>query len=451
MRESDWDLLERLAPGARAIGADERRWLTKSEQLIAISTQSRDIYPVMDHSRGHGCWLYDLQGNEYLDVSSGVAVRALGVRYQPLVEFEREIAHVVEELPGQDFDHLPQVLLAERLAATAPGTFDKQVFFTTSGGRAVETALKAAMDNTKRFRFVAFRPAFHGRTGFALSLTASKAVHRQHFPSALPIVRVPFSYCFRCPYGLKPDSCDAYCADQVTDACEKEGQDIAGVVVEPVAGEAGIVPAHPIFMAKLRRIADQLGAWLIVDEVQTGLGRTGRWWAIEHFGVVPDAICSAKALGVGWPLGATITRSPMFSRGSRHSETFSAEPRQALLSLFYLREVEDKGYLENACRMGEVLMAGLRSLVEKHDCVGDARGIGLMAGIEIVDGKKSNRPDHVLRDEILKAAVHRERLLALGAGENAIRMLPPLNVTEDEVRLALERLDRAIAHIEANR
>jgi 4-aminobutyrate aminotransferase len=448
MRESDWDLLEKLAPGVRAIGSDEQYWLKRSEELIAISTQSRDIYPVLDHSRGKGSWLYDLQGNEYLDVSSGVAVRALGVRYEPLVEFEREIAHVVEELPGQDFDHLPQVLLAERLIATAPGDFAKQVFFTTSGGRAVETAVKAAMDRTQRFRFVAFRPAFHGRTGYALSLTASKAVHRHHFPAALPVVRVPFSYCYRCPYGLKPDTCDAFCADQVTDACEKEGQDIAGIVVEPIAGEAGIVPAHPLFMAKLRRIADELGAWLIADEVQTGLGRTGRWWAMEHFGVVADAICSAKALGAGWPLGAAITRGPMFSRGSRHSETFSAEPRQALLSLFFLREVQSRGYLDNARKMGVILLDGLRALVQKHDCVGDARGIGLMAGIEIVDGKRDRRPAHDLRESILKAAVHRERLLALGTGDNAIRMLPPLNVTEDEVRLGIERLDRAISYCE---
>jgi 4-aminobutyrate aminotransferase len=451
MRESDWELLERLAPGSRRVGADEQYWLKKSEELIAISTQSRDIYPVMDHSRGKGCWLYDLQGNEYLDVSSGVAVRALGVRYEPMVEFEREIAHVVEELPGQDFDHLPQVLLAERLISTTPGMFAKQVFFTTSGGRAVETAVKAAMDQTERFRFVAFRPAFHGRTGYALSLTASKAVHKHHFPAALPIVRVPYSYCYRCPYGLKPDSCDAFCADQVTDACEKEGQDIAGIMVEPVAGEAGIVPAHPGFMTKLRRIADALGAWLIVDEVQTGLGRTGKWWAIEHFGVVPDAICTAKALGAGWPLGATIARSPMFSRGSRHSETFSAEPRQALLSLFYLREVETKGYLENARKMGAILIDALRELVEKHDCVGDARGIGLMAGVEIVESKANPRPAHDMRESILKAAVHRERLLALGAGDNAIRMLPPLNVTEDEVRQGVQRLDRAITYCESTR
>ena len=211
--------------------------------------------------------------------------------------------------------------------------------------------------------------------------------------------------------------------------------------------QEGVV--HPADAAEiLRQIADKLGAWLIVDEVQTGCGRTGRWWAVEHFGVVPDATCSAKALGMGWPLGATISRAPMFSRGSRHSETFSAEPRQALLSLFYLREVEDKGYLDNARRMGEVLLTGLRALVAKYDCVGDARGIGLMAGIEIVESKRTRKAAHDLRETILKAAVHRERLLALGAGENAIRMLPPLNVTEDEVRLGVERLDRAIASVQ---
>ena len=445
MQAKDWALLDSLFPGASARGTDPEYWLKRSQEVISISTQSREIYPVLDHSRGKGARLYDLAGNEYLDVTSGVAVRALGIRYEPLVAFEREIAGVVEELPGQDFDHIPQVLVAEKLASIAPGDFAKQVFFTTSGARAVETAAKAAMDNTKRQRFVAFRPAFHGRTGFALSLTASKSVHRNGFPQALPVVRLPYADCYRCPYHLEADSCDAYCADQVAEAVEKEGTDIAAIVVEPICGEGGIVVAHPQFLPRLRQIADKYGAWLIADEVQTGVGRTGKWWAVDHFGVVPDAIASAKALGAGWPLGATIARSPMFTRGSRHSETFSCEPRQAMLTLFMLRELETKGYIANAAKMGNVFLAGLKNLEEKYDCVGQARGLGLMLGIEIVESKASKKRAPKLRDAILNAAVNGEKLMLLGAGENAIRFLPALNVTEEEIAEALAKLDRAIA------
>lgn len=445
MRDADWRLLETLAPGAGARGAQEEYWLKRSAEVLAISTQSRDIYPVMDHTRGQGSRIYDLKGNEYLDMTSGVAVRALGVRYPPLVEFERKIAHVVEELPGQDFDHIPQVLLAEKLIDISPGAFEKQVFFTTSGARAVETAVKAAVDNTRRTRFVAFRPAFHGRTGYALALTASKAAHREHYPLALPVIRLPYSYCYRCPYRLTADACGAYCADQVAEAVEKEGADVAGIVVEPVCGEGGVIVSHPQFLPKLRQIADRLGAWLIADEVQSGLGRTGKWWAVDHYGVAPDAICAAKALGAGWPLGATIAPAPMFTRGSRHSETFSAEPRQALISLFVLREIEDRQYLENTARMGRLLYDGLKELEAKYDCVGEARGLGLMLGVEIVESKQSRRPSPALREAILRAAVHQERLMVLGAGDNAVRLLPALNVTEEEARLALARLERAIA------
>ncbi len=447
MLEQDWRLLESLSPGVSARGRDDRYWLERSAEVIALSTQDRGLYPVLDHSRGEGTRLFDLAGNEYLDFTSGVAVRALGIRYQPLVEFEREISTVVEELPGQDFDHIPQVLLAEKLIRLTPGDFAKQVFFTTSGARAIETAVKAAIDNTGRTRFVAFRPSFHGRTGYALSLSSSKAVHREGFPQTLPVTRAPYAYCYRCPLDKTPASCAVDCADHVLDAVERDGKDVAAIVVEPITGEGGIVVPHPGFLGRLREIADHLGAWLIVDEVQTGLGRTGRWWAVDHSGVVPDVVCTAKALGAGWPLGAAVGRRPLFTRSSRHSETFSAEPRQALLSLFVLNEIERNGFVANAERMGAILLDGLRDLARSYDCVGDARGLGLMCGLEIVESKRTRKPSPAKREAVLRAAVRGERLLLLGAGECSIRLLPPLNVNEGDVYEALGRLDRALAAV----
>src|SRR5947209_7819582 len=210
MNQDQIDLLQWLVPGLTDVPRSSVYWIERAQRSLATSTQDREVYPVVDYTRGHGVWLYDLEGNEYLDMTSGVAVRALGFRPEGILEFERRIADVVEELPGQDFDTIPQTLLAERLAATMPGGFDKEVLFTTSGARAVETAVKAAMDQTGRRRFVAFRPAFHGRTGYALALTASKAVQKVGYPQGLDVIRVPYAYPYRCPAGSEPASCAEY-------------------------------------------------------------------------------------------------------------------------------------------------------------------------------------------------------------------------------------------------
>ena len=335
-------------------------------------------------------WLYDIEGNEYLDMTSGVAVRALGFRPQGIRELEARISDVVEELPAHDFDTIPTILLAERLAATAPGDHDKEVFFTTSGARAVETALKAAMDQTGRQRFVAFRPAFHGRSGYALAVTASKSIQKEGFPQGLDVVRAPYAYPYRCPVGSDPEACATYSLNMLQDALTEEGSDIAGIIVESIGGEGGIIPPPAAFLRGLRKIADDYGALLIADEVQSGLGRSGRWWAIEHADVIPDMICTAKALGGGYPLGATIGKAPIFKRSSRHSETFSAEPRAALLALFVLRSIEQQNLIQNAERVGTLMMDRAREVFAKYDQVGEVRGLGFMQGIEFVEDRSSS-------------------------------------------------------------
>jgi 4-aminobutyrate aminotransferase len=377
-------------------------------------------------------------------MTSGVAVRALGIRPPGIREFEARIADVIEEMPGQDFDNIPQVLLGERLAATAPGDFAKQVFFTTSGARAIETAVKAAIDLTGRQRFVAFRPAFHGRTGYALALTASKAVQREGYPQALDVVRAPYAYPYRCPVGGDPEATAAYSLGILRDAIEQEGTDIAGIVVESVGGEGGMIVPPPAFLQGLREIADEYGALLIADEVQSGLGRTGRWWAIEHAQVVPDMICVAKALGGGYPLGATIARAPMFGRASRHSETFSAEPRMALLSLFVLRTVEERGLIENARRVGRLMLDRLRDGLGDYEEVGEIRGLGFMQGVEFVDDARSKTPAVSLRNRIVRNCVFRQRLWVLGAGRSTVRLLPALITSEQEAVEAVDRFVRAV-------
>ncbi len=445
MNEEQIDLLRWLMPGLSQVPESSAYWIERSERWIATSTQARDIYPVVDHTRGHGVWLYDIEGNEYLDVTSGVAVRALGLRPQGLREFERRMADVIEELPGHDFDNIPQTLLAERLARTAPGDFDKQVFFSTSGARTVETAMKAAMDQTGRHRFVAFRPAFHGRTGYALALTASKAAQKNGFPQGVDVIRTPYAYPYRCPLGSDPEVSADYSLSMLRDALQYEGTDIAAIVVESLEGEGGIIVPPPSFLRGLREIADEYGALLVADEVQAGLGRTGRWWAIEHADVAPDMICTAKALGGGYPLGATIGRAPIFEHTARHAETFSAEPRAALLALFVLKMIEEQHLIANAEHVGSLMLERMRDVLGKYEQVGDVRGLGLMQGVEFVEDRRTKRHAPDLRDRIVKNCVHKQKLWVLGAGRSTIRLLPALITSEEEGMEAITRLDRAIA------
>jgi 4-aminobutyrate aminotransferase len=445
MKTAHLELLRSLVPGLGQVPMSSVYWIERAQRALATTTQSRDIYPVVDHTRGQGVWLYDLEGNEYLDMTSGVAVRALGFRPSGIQEFEEALGDVIEELPGQDFDNIPHILLAERLAATAPGNFTKQVFFTTSGARAIETAVKSAMDTTGNHRFVAFRPAFHGRTGYALALTASKAVHKEGYPQGLDVIRTPYAYPYRSPAGSDPQACADFALSQLRDAIEDEGTDLAAIVVESAAGEGGIIIPPPQFLRGLREIADRYGAVLIADEVQAGLGRTGRWWAIEHADVAPDMICSAKALGGGYPLGATVGRAPLFERSSRHSETFSAEPRQALLSLFVLRSIEQRGLIAHADQVGGTMLHALRTTLDGFEQVGDIRGLGFMQGVEFVEDARSKRPAAELRDRIVRNCIFKQRLWVLGAGRSSIRILPALVTDEGQAMEAVVRLKRAVS------
>jgi 4-aminobutyrate aminotransferase len=437
------ELLKELCPNVE-ITKNSKAWVARSEQALAKTTQTRDIYPIVDHTRGDGPWIYDIKGNQYLDMTAGVAVRALGFGHQHLAEFEQRIHHYLREVPGHDFDVIPQTLLAERLISLTPGEYDREVLFTTSGGRAVEGALKSLMDTLHRYRFVAFRPAFHGRTGYALALTASKHIHKDYYPQGLDVVRGPYPYCYRCPFGQKEGECDLECIRYLRDSLEYEGTDIAGIVFEPICGEGGIIPAPVSFIRELRLLADELETALVADEVQAGLGRTGRWWAVEHSGVIPEYVCTAKALGGGFPLAACIGPKPMYTDFSRHSETFGGEPFVALVSLAILRTIEREGLLENAQRRGRQLLEGLHELQTRYSFIGDVRGIGLMCAVEIVSDPKTKAYDPVRREKIITSCVQNHNLWIIGAGRSAIRFLPPLNITEDQIAITLERFGKAL-------
>lgn len=447
MKRDAEELLKELLPDI-TITRSNKDWIERSERVIAKTTQARTIYPVVDHTQGEGPWIYDIAGIQYLDMTAGVGVRALGFRNPSMADFEQRIHGYLREVPGQDFDIIPQTLLAERLISLTPGDHEKEVFFTTSGGRAVEAAIKSIMDNRHRFRFIAFRPAFHGRTGYTLALSASKHIHKDYYPQGLDVVRGPYPYCYRCPFGKKEGECDLECMQYLRDSIQYEGADIAGIVFEPICGEGGIIPAPTKFVKELRRLADKLGAALVSDEVQAGLGRTGRWWSIEHSGVVPDYICSAKALGGGFPFGACIGPKPLYTDYGRHSETFGAEPYIALISLAILRSIERDSILENAKRRGDQLIKGLRDIQEGSKIIGDVRGRGLMCATEIVTDREGNAANPKLRDKLIMNCVKKQKLWLIGSGRNCIRFLPPLNITPDQIDIALERYGKAIRSVQ---
>jgi len=434
--------------GFPEIGPDKMTnsyWTKRAAEALAITTQERDIYGCLDHTRGNGLNLFDIQGTEYLDMTGGVAVRAFGLKYKPFIDFETKLSDVIHELPGQDFDAIPQTLLAERVAQITPGNHKKRVVFTTSGARAVEGCLKSAMEMSGKTRFVAFRPAFHGRTGYALALTASNAKHKMGYPVGLDVVRTYYPYCYRCPFGQNVESCSLECVEALRYALQVEGNDIAATVMEPICGEGGLIVPPAKAVKGMYEVTKEVGAFFMSDEVQAGMGRSGKWCAVENHGVIPDYVSIAKALGGGYPMGASIGPVPMFKSASRHSETFSAEPKMSLLSLWILKHMEDGNFLKKNAENGAYFLKLLREIMDKHEVVGDVRGIGLMIGVEFVKNPKTKEKAVQYRESLVKNLVNKQKLWVLGAGQNCIRFTPSYVITKAEIDEAARRLEKGLS------
>ncbi len=423
-------------------------WTKRAAEALAITTQERDIYGCLDHTRGDGLRLFDIEGTEYLDMTGGVAVRAFGLRYKPFIDFEAKLSDVIHELPGQDFDAIPQTLLAERVAQITPGNHKKRVVFTTSGARAVEGCLKSAMEMSGRTRFVAFRPAFHGRTGYALALTGSNAKHKMGYPIGLDVVRTYYPYCYRCPFGQNVESCNLECVEALRYALQVEGSDIAATVMEPICGEGGLIVPPAKAVKGMYEVTKEVGGFFMSDEVQAGMGRSGKWCAIENHGVIPDYVSIAKALGGGYPMGASIGPAPMFKSASRHSETFSAEPKMSLLALWIVKHMTEGNFLKKNAENGAYFMKLLREIMDKHEVVGDVRGIGLMIGVEFVKNRKTKEKAVQYRENLVKNLVNKQKLWVLGAGQNCIRFTPSYVITREQIDDAVRRLERALREIE---
>ncbi len=418
-------------------GPKAKKVLEQDREFVSPSYPR--AYPlVTDH--GSGMWVWDVDGNKYLDFVAGVAVNSLGHSHPAIIEAIHEQSKKFIHAVGTVFYYklIPDV--CAKLCQITPGRFKKKAFLANSGAEAIEAAIKLARYTTGRPRIISFIGAFHGRTMGAISLTASKAVHRRHFSPMLPeVTHVPYAYCYRCIFNLEPKSCAIACIDYIEDWIFTKvapPEDVAAIVVEPIQGEGGYVVPPDGYFQKLREICDKHKILLVVDEVQTGFGRTGKMFAIEHWGVEPDIICLAKGIAAGMPMGAMVAKESICKwETGAHSNTFGGNPLSAVACLKTIEILQD-GLVEHAKKMGDYLHKKLGAISSKYDFIGDHRGLGLMQGIEIVKNRKTKEPDHNYRELIVNKCFEKG-LLILGCGDSTIRFVPPLIVEKDHVDIAM--------------
>lgn len=421
-------------------GPNAKRVLAGDERYISPSyTRS---YPLVA-KEGRGIVVTDVDGNEFYDFSSGIAVTSTGHCHPDVVAAIQKQAGELIHMSGTDFYYESLVTLAERLSKIAPMAGPHRVYYGNSGAEAVECALKLARYHTKRQHVIAFFGAFHGRTMGALSLTGSKPQQKRRFAPLVPgVTHIPYPDVYR-----KGEQDAVACARFLEDKLFKTTvppEEVAAIFVEPVQGEGGYVPAPPAFMQELRRICDKHGILLVADEVQSGMGRTGKWWAIQHTGVQPDIVCIAKGIASGMPLGVTLTKADIMDwvPGS-HASTFGGNPVCIAAALATLDVIEREGLLRNAEEVGAHIMHRMADWPKKHKLVGDVRGLGLMIGVELVKDKQTKVQDPEARDRVVELAFERGVLL-LGCGPSTIRIAPPLITTKDQADVAVDVMEECI-------
>jgi 4-aminobutyrate aminotransferase len=417
----------------------------------AVSPSLPRAYPLAV-KQAQGVVVEDLDGNRFLDCAAGIAVCATGHCHPRVSAAIQEQAARLLHICGADHYDPLYITLAERLGALAPGRSPKRVFLGNSGAEAVEAALKLVRHHTGRSRVIAFFGAFHGRTMGAVSLTASKPVYHGGFGPLVPgIVHVPYAYCYRCAYNLTYPDCDLACVEYIEDVLFGRTippEEVAAVFVEPVQGEGGYIVPPPGWLPRLRALCDRYGILLVADEVQSGMGRTGKMLAIEHWGVEPDVVCLAKALASGMPLSAMIAREEIMSwPPGAHGSTFGGNPVCCAAAHATLDIVVGEGLLENADRVGRRLLGNLRALAQESRLLGDVRGLGLMIGVELVRDKET-REMAKAETEALMLACFRRGLLLLPCGPNSMRFSPPLIITEAQADTAFGIFAEALAEVE---
>jgi 4-aminobutyrate aminotransferase len=432
-----------------ALPGPHAKKLVDRDHHVVSPSYTRD-YPLVAKT-GRGAMVEDVDGNRFLDFAAGIAVVATGHCHPEVVAAIQKQAAELIHMSGTDFYYPNLVDLAEKLASITPGKGAKRVYFGNSGAEAIEAAIKLVKFHTKRDMLIAFHGAFHGRTMGALSLTASRAVQRKGFGTLLSgVFHMPFPDTYRGTYGVRPEHASADCLSYLENELFRRRVDpdeVAGIFIEPIQGEGGYLPAPAEFMQGLQRICRKHGILLVADEVQSGMGRTGKWWASDHAGIEPDIICTAKGIASGMPLSAIIARADVMNwTPGAHASTFGGNPVCIAASLATV-ELLERSYIANAARMGEFIMRQTADWTERHKIVGQVRGKGLMIGIEFVRDQKTKERAGDLRNRIVQMAFHKG-LLLLGSGDTTLRLCPPLLVDEQQIGFALRTLDGIISEVE---
>ena len=439
-------MLEKMIPGPKA------REIIRRDKKVISPSYMRDYPFVIDHGLGAEVW--DVDGNRYIDFTTGIAVLSTGHAHPRVVRAVQEQAAKYLHMSGTDFYEPMQVQLAEKLNELAPFEERALIYFCNSGTEAVEAALKLARYHTGRSHFLGFLGGFHGRTMGSLAFTASKYVQREgYFPMMPGVTHVPYPNPYRPLLNMDGyrdygERVIAYIEETIFRSIVPPGE-VAGILIEPIQGEGGYIVPPDSFLPALRELCDRYDILLIADEVQSGMGRTGKWWAVQHWGVEPDIVTTAKGIASGMPLGAVIARKSVMTwgRGAQGS-TYGGNPVACAAALATI-ELLEESLIQNAAEMGAYLMDALQEIMPRHLSIGEVRGKGLMIGIELVESRETRKPAVELRDATIRYAFE-EGLLLLGCGTSAVRFMPPLNVGREIADEALQMFDRALSRAEAD-
>ena len=432
-------------PGPKAKEVIERH-----QKYIATTTNDPNFAPLVIES-GEDVWLKDVDGNIFLDFSSGISVLNAGIRNPEVQRAIEEQLKKIWHAAGTDFYNEKQVELAEKLDEITPGNFEKKTFLSNSGTESVEAALKISRWSTKRKLFIGFIGAFHGRTYGSMSFIASKPVQRsRQFPTMPGVYHVPFANPYRNPWHIDGYGEQDELVNRVIEYVEEylfhhyvPPKEVASIIFEPIQGEGGYIVPPKNFFKELKKLADRYDIKLVADEIQSGMGRTGKMFAVEHFGVTPDIICLAKSLGDGIPIGATVFKKEMdFGVPGVHSNTFGGNMVACVAALANIKTLEN-GLIENAAKLEGLFKERLQEMYDKYEIIGDVRGLGLAWGVEFVKDRKTKEYAKGNRNKILFECLKRG-LALLGCGKSSIRLIPPLCITEERAKIGLEIFEKGI-------
>ena len=416
-----------------------------------ISPSFGRAYPLVIE-RGEGNIVVDVDGNEFIDMNAGLAVCSVGHSHPKVVKAIKDQVDKFIHYSYTDFFYDGYVDLGEKLHDLVPGDHKKKFFYGNSGAESIEAAMKVARWHTGRQGYIAYIGSFHGRTLGAVSLTASKPYQRARFAPLIPgVEHIFYPYCYRCPFNLECPSCGYACVDYIDEYMFHRyvpPEEVAMLIAEPIQGEGGNVVPPDGYFPKLKKLLDKYGILFASDEVQAGIGRTGKWFGIEHFGVVPDIVCMAKGVAAGMPLGVMASRANIqdWKPGS-HASTFGGNPVSCAAALAVLDIIKTENLLENAQKQGKLIKDRLNEMKEEHPMIGDVRGKGLMVGVELVKDKTTKEYAQKETGEVMMECF-RNGLAIVNCGINVIRWMPPLTITSDLVEPALEIFEKSLTKIE---